>query len=279
MRPRALALAALFLVSACSKKPPTVRSEPHGQPAPSTIPAASANAAITPGSDVVTTTLGDVKITPLNHATMLLSVKGAAIYVDPTAKAGYEGLPRADVVFITDVHPDHLDPEGLARVSQADTVIVAPPAVVEKLPAGSKNVVTMKNGDQRASKAPVSPKLGPSFAVEAVPMYNLTRGPAAGKRFHDKGRGNGYVLSFGDKRFYVSGDTECTPEMKALTNIDVAFVCMNLPYTMPPAEAAACVAAFKPKVLYPYHYRGQKPEAVKATVEAAGVELRLREWY
>ncbi|MEZ4257583.1 MAG: MBL fold metallo-hydrolase [Polyangiaceae bacterium] len=279
MRTRALALPALFLLAACSKKPPAVWSEPHGEPAPSAIAPASTDAAVGPASDVITTALGDVKITPLNHATMLLTVKGAAIYVDPTTKAKYDGLPKADVVFITDVHQDHLDPEGLARVARPDTVIVAPPAVVEKLPAGSKNVITMKNGEQTAAKAPVSPALGPAFGVEAVPMYNLTRGPAPGKLFHDKGRGNGYVLTFGDKRFYVSGDTECTPEMKALTNIDVAFVCMNLPYTMPPSEAAACVAAFKPKVLYPYHYRGQKPEEAKATVEAAGVELRLREWY
>ncbi len=101
-----------------------------------------------------------------------------------------------------------------------------------------------------------------------VRAYNRTRGPAPGKLFHDQGRGDGFVFTFGDKRVYVSGDTECTPEMKALKDIDVAFVCMNLPYTMTPVEAAECVRAFKPKVLIPYHYRGQKPEELKAKLGA-----------
>jgi len=126
-----------------------------------------------------------------------------------------------------------------------------------------------------------------AFSVQGVPMYNLTRGPDAGLLFHDKGRGNGYVLTFGATRVYLSGDTECTPEMKALKNIDVAFVCMNLPYTMPPSEAAECVAAFHPKIVYPYHYRGmggptpeQNQQAFVAAMKGtAGVEVRTPNFY
>ena len=114
----------------------------------------------------------------------------------------------------------------------------------------------------------------------AVPMYNLKRGPQQGKLFHDKGRGNGYVLTFGDARVYVSGDTECAPEMKALKDIDVAFVCMNLPYTMPPAEAAECISAFKPKNVYPYHYRGSNLDELKsALAPEKDIDVRVRNWY
>lgn len=111
-------------------------------------------------------------------------------------------------------------------------------------------------------------------------MYNLSRGPTPGKLFHDKGRGNGYVFTFGKTRVYVSGDTECTPEMRALKNIDVAFVCMNLPYTMPPAEAATCVNTFKPKVLFPFHHKGSNLDDLAAAVKPENnVEIRRRDWY
>ena len=110
-------------------------------------------------------------------------------------------------------------------------------------------------------------------------MYNLTRGPAAGQLFHTKGRGNGYIVTLGDKRIYIAGDTECTPEMKALKNIDVAFIPMNLPYTMPPTEAADCVKAFKPKVVYPYHYMGQDLNVFKNALNGSGVDVRIRDWY
>jgi len=116
-------------------------------------------------------------------------------------------------------------------------------------------------------------------SIEAVPMYNLQRGPAPGQLFHTKGRGNGYVLTLGSQRVYIAGDTECTDEMRALKNIDIAFIPMNLPYTMPPTEAAECVKAFRPKVVYPYHYRGQNPEEFKAALKDVPVEVRLLEWY
>ncbi len=110
-------------------------------------------------------------------------------------------------------------------------------------------------------------------------MYNIQRGPTPTTRFHDKGRGNGYVVTLGGVRIYISGDTECTPEMKALKDIDVAFIAMNLPYTATPLEAAECAKAFKPKVVYPYHYKGQDPKQFDAAVAGTGIEVRIRDWY
>jgi L-ascorbate metabolism protein UlaG (beta-lactamase superfamily) len=110
-------------------------------------------------------------------------------------------------------------------------------------------------------------------------MYNLTRGPSAGQLFHTKGRGNGYIVTLGGKRLYFAGDTECTAEMKALKNIDAAFIPMNLPYTMTPAEAADCVKAFKPKIAYPYHFQGQKPEEFLEALRGSGVDVRILNWY
>jgi L-ascorbate metabolism protein UlaG (beta-lactamase superfamily) len=206
-------------------------------------------------------------VVPLEHASVLFQWNGAAIYVDPTASAVADGsLPKADIVFVTDIHPDHLDAAGLDRVRKPGTQVVGPQAVADKTHVD----VVMHNGDTR--------QVGDVVAT-AVPMYNLQRGPAAGQLYHDKGRGNGYEIDFRGARVYLSGDTECTPEMKALEKIDVAFVCMNLPYTMPPGEAAACVAAFKPKVLFPYHYRGQDLSALDGPLAGSGVEIRKREWY
>jgi L-ascorbate metabolism protein UlaG (beta-lactamase superfamily) len=265
MRKSALLLP-LTLLLGCGPSTP----EPTAQPASSASAPAASRA-----TDTFATSKGEIKVTPLFHATTLLEIGGKAIHVDPFSKADFTGLPKADFVVITDVHMDHFDPKALEQVEKADTKFVVPPAVAEKL-KGKANVVALKNGDKQ--------DLG-LFTVEAVPMYNLERGPEKGKLFHDKGRGNGYVLGFGDKRFYFSGDTECTPEMKALASIDVAFVCMNLPYTMPPKEAAVCVNAFKPKVLFPYHYGSPGGESsnldeLKSAIDPkAGVEVRVRKWY
>jgi len=271
MRP--LALCALLLAAACAKEDAAPPAASSAGPAAS-APAPSAARA----SDVVATSLGELRVTPLHHATFLLQVGGKAIYFDPVHDASYDGLPKADAVFITDIHPDHLDAKGLDLVTRPDTVIVVPPAVAEKLEPGHAHVTILKNGESAADRS-LLPGL-PALTVLAVPMYNLTRGPAPGALYHDKGRGNGYVLTVGDKRLYVSGDTECTPEMRALKDIDVAFVCMNLPYTMPPSEAAACINAFHPKVVYPYHDRNSDlGELQKAVVPGSGIEVRVRDWY
>lgn len=229
-------------------------------------------------SDVVSTESGDVVITPLHHATFLIEFAGRAVYFDPTREASYEGLPKAAAVFVTDVHADHMDGIVIEELGGADVTVITSPAVAEKLPKSLTRVKAIKNGQVSTSKSMIVPLI-PSLGVDTVPMYNKQRGPAPGKLFHDKGRGNGYVLSFGNKRFYVSGDTECIDEMKALKDIDVAFVCMNLPYTMPPVEAAQCLSAFGPKVVYPYHHRGSNLTELESALRGQPIEVRLRSWY
>jgi L-ascorbate metabolism protein UlaG (beta-lactamase superfamily) len=175
-------------------------------------------------------------------------------------------LTKADLILITDIHPDHMDPASVSAISKAETEILAPPAVVATVAAAKP----IANGET---------KTWGGWTIEAIPAYNLNRGPAPGKLFHDKGRGNGYVLTYGGKRFYFSGDTEGVPEVRALKNIDVAFVCMNLPYTMPPEEAADAVKAFHPKIVIPYHYRGSELEVFKKGLAGTGIEVRLLDWY
>ncbi|WP_169788789.1 MBL fold metallo-hydrolase [Vulgatibacter incomptus] len=202
----------------------------------------------------------------MHHGTLRLELDGAVVWIDPWSEGDLSG-PKADYVLITDIHPDHFDASALSKVVKEGTVVVAPPVVADQVPGA----VVLRNGESR--------DLG-KLGVEAIPMYNLERGPAPGKLFHDKGRGNGYLLTVGDKRIYISGDTECTDEMKALRNVDVAFVSMNLPYTMPPSEAAVCIQAFRPKVMYPYHFRGSNLGELEAALASQpGIELRIRRWY
>jgi L-ascorbate metabolism protein UlaG (beta-lactamase superfamily) len=209
---------------------------------------------------------GDITITPLTHASFQIEHGGRVIHVDPTSPGDYSRAKQADLILVTDIHQDHLDPAAISRVRKQGAPVVAPQAAAGKI----ENATVMSNGET---------KVVAGISIEAVPMYNLQRGPSAGQLFHPKGRGNGYVLTLGTKRLYIAGDTECTPEMRALKNIDIAFIPMNLPYTMPPAEAAGCVKAFMPKVVYPYHYRGQKPEEFKGALKDAAVEVRLLDWY
>ncbi|MEZ5363157.1 MAG: MBL fold metallo-hydrolase [Bryobacterales bacterium] len=217
-------------------------------------------------ADTLKTSAGDVTITPVRHATTMLEIGGKTWWIDPWSQADLAAYPKADVILITDVHGDHMDPAAIDQIKKPSTAIVAPAAVAKTVTAAK----TLANGESMTVEG---------VKIEAVPMYNLQRGPEPGKLFHDKGRGNGYVLNVGGKRIYFSGDTEVTPEMKALKNIDVAFVCMNLPYTMPPEEAAEGVAAFAPKVVYPYHYRGSDVAKFEAGLAGKPIEVRLREWY
>jgi L-ascorbate metabolism protein UlaG (beta-lactamase superfamily) len=212
------------------------------------------------------TSAGEVKITPIYHASTLIEAGGKIIYLDPAKPAKLDGLPKADLILITDIHPDHMDPASIAGISKAGTEILAAPAVV----ATVKTARPIANGESKTWQG---------WTIEAVPAYNLKRGPSPGKLFHDKGRGNGYVLTYGGVRFYFSGDTEGIPEMRALKNIDVAFVCMNLPYTMPPEEAAEAVKAFHPKVVIPYHYKGSDLAVFKKGLEGTGIEVRVLDWY
>ncbi len=233
---------------------------------PAVLLGATCASAQRPPADMIAATGGDITIAPINHAALQLVHGSTVITVDPTSQGNYDGLPTPTLILITDIHGDHLDPKALGAVKGPATKVVIPAAAAEQVPGG----IVMANGQTQTIDG---------VMIEAVPMYNLERGPAAGQLFHPKGRGNGYILTLAGRRIYIAGDTECTPEMKALKNIDVAFIPMNLPYTMPPEEAAACVAAFKPKMVYPYHYRGSDLAAFEKPLEGSGVEVRLRNWY
>jgi L-ascorbate metabolism protein UlaG (beta-lactamase superfamily) len=212
------------------------------------------------------TSAGPVKITPVYHATALIEAGGKVIYIDPAKPANVAGLPKVDLILITDIHGDHMDPALIATLGKEGTEILAPPAVVKTVTTASP----IANGETKTWNG---------WTIEPIPMYNMKRGPAAGTFYHDKGRGNGYVLSYGGKRFYFSGDTEAIPEMRTLKNIDVAFVCMNLPYTMPPDEAAEGVKAFHPKIVIPYHYQGSDLSVFQHALEGTGIEVRVLNWY
>lgn len=207
-----------------------------------------------------------MKLTAIRHASFMLGAGGKVVHVDPWTQGDYAGVPKADVLLITDSHGDHFDLKAIEQVRRPDTIVIAPPVVAEKLPGAR----VLRNGESTDAVG---------FHIEAVPMYNLKRGPAAGQVYHEKGRGNGYIVTWGGFRLYISGDTEVTPEMRALTNIDAALVCMNLPYTMPPEEAAAGVKAFRPKVAIPYHCRGSDTQAFAKALQGSGIEVKLLDWY
>lgn len=192
--------------------------------------------------DVIRTSAGDLEITFIGHGTIMMTFGGKVIHVDPFGRlADYEKLPKANLIFITHHHGDHLDLEALRKIRTKKTVVILTEKCAEKVNGG----IIMKNDDVRTVD---------SIKVEAVPAYNLVHKRDSGEFYHPKGEGNGYVLTFGDKRIYIAGDTENTPEMKALEDIDCTFLPMNVPYTMTPEMVADAVNAFKPKVLYPYHY-------------------------
>jgi len=207
-----------------------------------------------------------VRITPVRHASFMIEAGDDVIHVDPWSQGSYEGLPQADLILLTDTHADHLDVPLIGKLTKPGTIIAGPEGVAKQVP-GTR---VLRNGETATIE---------KWVIEAVPMYNLKRGPAPGKLYHEKGRGNGYVLTYGGRRFYISGDTENVPEMRALTEIDVAFVCMNLPYTMTPEEAADAVKAFRPKVVYPYHSRGSDLALFEKALAGTGIDVRIRDWY
>jgi L-ascorbate metabolism protein UlaG (beta-lactamase superfamily) len=241
----------------------------HGEPEALPIPAAhEADAFQSPRvTDRFATPRGTLSVLPIEHASLVLGWNGKAIYVDPSGRnISDASLPEADAVLITDLHYDHLDPIYVARLHRPESVTVGPEVVAARAPMD----VVLHNGDTRTV-------LG--VEVTAVPSYNVTRGPVEGVRYHEKGRDNGYVLDFGGFRAYVSGDTDCTPEIEALEHIDVAFISMNVPYAMTPAEASACVGAFHPSVVIPYAYRHADLSTLDRSRMGPGVELRLRNFY
>jgi L-ascorbate metabolism protein UlaG (beta-lactamase superfamily) len=225
-------------------------------------------------ADVIDTKDGPLTVQPVMHASLILTINKVVIYADPSGINNFKGQKPPDLILITDIHGDHFDLKTLEAVKQATTWLVVPQVVADKLPEADKtHLIVLKNGDQ---------KVVSGISVRAIPMYNL---PESSTAMHTKGRGNGYVLGIGGKNIYLSGDTQGIPEMRSLKNIDVAFICMNLPYTMDVKEAADAVLAFKPKIVYPYHYRGQNGlsdvNEFKRLVEAGdkNIEVRLRNWY
>ncbi len=218
--------------------------------------------------DIIQTSQGDLKITFIGHGTVMFTFEGKIIHVDPVGRyADYSQLPKADFILITHEHGDHLDTKVIKIISSEKTDLVLTEKCVEK--AKIEDGIIMKNGDIKTVQ---------NLKIEAIPAYNIKHMRSPGNPYHPKGVGNGYIITFGDKRVYVAGDTENTPEMKALKNIDIAFLPMNLPYTMTPEMVADAAKAFMPKILYPYHYGNtDTSKIVELLKDVEGIEVRIRD--
>jgi L-ascorbate metabolism protein UlaG (beta-lactamase superfamily) len=216
-------------------------------------------------TDVIQTSAGDLKITFLGHGTLMMAFGGITVHVDPFSRvADYSKLPKADVILITHEHRDHLDMDALAIVRTEETETILTETCATQVDGG----IVMQNGDVRTIRG---------VKIEAIPAYNLIHKRENGEPFHPRGVGNGYIMTFGDKRVYVAGDTENTPEMKRLQGIDCAFLPMNLPYTMTPEMVADAAIAIQPKILYPYHYgETDTSKIVELLSEQEGIEVRIR---
>jgi L-ascorbate metabolism protein UlaG (beta-lactamase superfamily) len=212
--------------------------------------------------DVIATSAGDLEMTFIGHGTLMFRFGGKVIHIDPVSnEADYSKLPKADLILVTHEHGDHLDAKAISAVTKDGTTLILTKQCSAQLknPVGS---VVMANGETRTEQG---------LVIEAVPAYNIE------KTFHPKGNGNGYIITFGNKRVYVAGDTENTPEMKALKNIAVAFLPMNLPYTMTPEQVADAAKAFRPAIVYPYHYGNtDTSQLVKLLAGEKGIEVRIR---
>lgn len=215
--------------------------------------------------DLIETAAGDLTITFVGHGTLMFAFNDRIIHVDPVAMmADYSDMPQADLILVTHEHGDHLDPEVIALLRKENTNLVLSESCTEAVEGG----VVMHNGDVYTVGG---------LRIEAVPAYNIVHERSAGNPYHPKGVGNGYVITFGDKRVYVAGDTENTPEMKALEDIDIAFLPMNLPFTMTPEMVADAARAFRPKILYPYHFGNTDTnELVELLKDESDIEVRIR---
>jgi L-ascorbate metabolism protein UlaG (beta-lactamase superfamily) len=193
----------------------------------------------------------------------------SAFLVRPGQLDRFGALPPPTLILVTDIHSDHLDPRAIAALRSPATRLIVPLAARSRL-LDVPGAEGMANGDTITIGA---------VTIDAIPMYNVRPDPESSLTFHPKGRGNGYVLTVGGRRLYVAGDSACTPEMRDLDRIDVAFLPMNLPYTMTPTEAAACARAFQPRVVYPYHYFESDPGLFELALQGSGIEVRRRDWY
>ncbi len=218
---------------------------------------------------------GEIKIQPILHSSFVLTYNNKTIYVDPYGGADlYKGLKSPDIILITDIHGDHLDFKTLDSIDTSKAIFIVPEAVAKQLPAKYISKIVILNNGQGIHRL--------DFFIKAIAMYNL---PEETNAKHPKGRGNGYILTIDDKRIYISGDTEDIQEMRMLQNIDVAFICMNLPYTMDINQAASAVLEFQPKIVYPFHYRGKEGfsnvQEFKNIVNSKNknIEVKLLNWY
>ena len=216
-------------------------------------------------TDIVKTAQGDLVITCIGHGTLMMSFGGKIIHIDPVSQmADYSQLPKADLILVTHEHSDHLDLQAIEKTKTGKTVLV----ITENVAKQVRDGIVMKNGDE---------KMIAGFRIEAVPAYNIIHMRSPGVPYHAKGVGNGYIISFGDKRVYIAGDTENTPEMKSVRNIDIAFLPMNLPYTMTPEMVADAAKAILPKILYPYHYgKTDTQKLIELLRDEKNIEVRIR---
>ncbi len=216
--------------------------------------------------DVIQTSEGELKMTFIEHGTLMFEFNGMVIHIDPVGQyADYSTLPKADLVLITHHHGDHLDLNVLNMICTEETDVILTEICREQFEKGT----VMGNGDETEVRG---------IHIKAVPAYNIKHLRSGGIPYHIKGEGNGYVLELGDKKVYIAGDTENTPEMKSLENIDIAFLPMNLPYTMTPEMVADAAKAFMPKILYPYHYGNTNPqELVDLLKDVEEIEVRIRD--
>jgi L-ascorbate metabolism protein UlaG (beta-lactamase superfamily) len=214
--------------------------------------------------DRIPTAAGDVEMHFIGHGSLMFKTGGTVIHIDPVSSAGnYNFLPQADIILVTHEHGDHLDAELINKIKKTGSFVLCNKNSAKTLPWA----MVMSPGDRQELKG---------IVIEAVPAYNIVHERSPGNPFHPEGAGIGYVLTIGGKKFYIAGDTENTPEMKALKNIDVAFLPMNLPYTMTPEMVADAAKAFKPRILYPYHYGETDTSEIVNLLKDTGIEVRIR---
>lgn len=214
--------------------------------------------------DVIQTMGGELVITFIGHGTLMFEYQEKVIHIDPWSHlADYTKLPKADVILLTHEHGDHLDPKAIEALSKENTELILTQLCFKKLKKGK----IIRNGEFIGVAG---------LPVEAVPAYNTFARRGNGKPYHPKGEGNGYIITFGDTRVYVAGDTEYVPEMKKMQLINIAFLPMNLPFTMSPSLVAICAKAINPQIVYPYHFGETKPEELVKLLMGTGIDVRIR---
>ena len=274
---RALLLIVICAVFSCKTE---TKNTPESINTPeTTVPTETEPSTETKTTEETTKYSSEIAINPISHGTLVLEYNDLIIYIDPVGGVeAFKGQKKPDIILVTDIHGDHLSIETLSGLNEVAPKLVVPIAVKAKLPEELAANTAVVSNFQNITLS----KKGVNLGIEGIPMYNLRE---EAKQYHTRDRGNGYVLTLGDERIYISGDTEDIPEMRALKDIDIAFVCMNLPYTMTVESAADAVLEFQPKVVYPYHYRGTNglsdTSKFKDLVENSNtkIDVRLLNWY